>query len=202
MAGAGEDISFDIEPTKRWHCHILILDPTPRAIAHFEATKVAVADRQPAPINHSPGEFYEARPEEFSRLTFHAWGLWHKNSSQRFLAPTNPQHISHSIGELDQVGEGFDAECVTLMEALKRVGRSSVDILKLDIEGAEFEVLEDMILKDLRPKYLLVEFHPGQCDIERRLKQKTMAMLRRLYDVDYRLVKNRDWDYVLERHQC
>ena len=34
---AGEDASFDVEFTTRFKARIIIVDPTPRAIDHFEA---------------------------------------------------------------------------------------------------------------------------------------------------------------------
>ena len=33
-----------------------------------------------------------------------------------------------------------------------------IDLLKIDIEGAEIEVLEQMLLDNIKPTYLLVEF--------------------------------------------
>ena len=38
-AGAGEDISFDIEMLNNFQCKIIIIDPTPRAIQHIERVK-------------------------------------------------------------------------------------------------------------------------------------------------------------------
>src|SRR3990167_849454 len=36
LAGAGEDISFDCALAKQFGCNVRIVDPTPRAIRHFE----------------------------------------------------------------------------------------------------------------------------------------------------------------------
>ena len=58
-AGAGEDISFDLEIVKRFGCKVLVLDPTPRAIHHFQETKKAISNGARAAINGSPTEFYD-----------------------------------------------------------------------------------------------------------------------------------------------
>ena len=34
-----------------------------------------------------------------------------------------------------------------------------VDILKMDIEGSEYEVIQDLVKSDFRPKQVLVEYH-------------------------------------------
>ena len=54
----------------------------------------------------------------------------------------------------------YDVEAVTLGTLLKRVGVETVDLLKLDLEGAEYELFERMTAEELRPfKQLFVEFH-------------------------------------------
>ena len=116
----------------------------------------------------------------------------------RFFSPANPTHVSHSIGNLHETEEGFDAECITLSELLRREGHSVISILKLDIEGAEYNVLEDMMAQGLRPRMLLVEFHAGQSELERRSRPKTLALLQRLHAFGYRLIKRDGWDYILE----
>lgn len=198
-AGAGEDISFDVEVAKRFGCKVLIMDPTPRAVAHFNNTVSAIETGNPAPINHSDKEFYQASATDMSCLKFQPYGLWNENTHMRFFVPANPKHVSHSIGNMHAMEEGFDAECITLAEALHREGRAEISVLKIDIEGAEFEVLADMIKSGLWPKYILAEFHAGQDETERRLRTRTIQTLTDLYQHGYRLVKQNGWDYVLER---
>jgi FkbM family methyltransferase len=199
-AGAGEDISFDVELAKRYGCRIVILDPTPRALTHFEATRDAIAAGRPAPINHSDSVFYDATAQDLEHIVYRPWGLWIENTVRRFYAPANPTSVSHSIGNLQSTVEGFDAQCLTLSEILQRENLDGVTILKMDIEGAEFEVLNQLVTDTrLRPRYLLVEFHPGQDPLERSERPRTFSTLQSLYEVGYRLVQNRGWDYVLER---
>jgi FkbM family methyltransferase len=59
----------------------------------------------------------------------------------------------------DQV-TSYDVEAVTLTSLLTRLGLPAVDLLKLDLEGAEYGVLEAATREQLRPvAQLFVEFH-------------------------------------------
>jgi len=42
---------------------------------------------------------------------------------------------------------------------MRELGHVSIDLLKMDIEGAEYDVLADMISQRIPVKQLLVEFH-------------------------------------------
>jgi FkbM family methyltransferase len=54
----------------------------------------------------------------------------------------------------------YEVEAVTLRSLLTRLGVDSVDILKLDLEGAEYALLEAMTPEQLRPfRQVFVEFH-------------------------------------------
>ncbi len=198
-AGAGEDISFDIEISKRFGCKVLLLDPTPRAVRHFDETKDAIAGGNAAAINGSATEFYQASADDMDRISFRPWGLWKDVERLRFFEPDNPDHVSHSIGNLHQTEDGFEAECVTLEDLMAREGLKKVSVLKMDIEGAEFDVLSQILDGDIRPKYLLAEFHPGKDQREQIHRVRTLQMLRRLHADGYRLVYWDGWDYVLER---
>jgi FkbM family methyltransferase len=197
-AGAGEDISFDIELAKRYGCSVLILDPTPRAATHFNRTVELIRKNQPAPINESTSEFYQAHAKDIKNIKFRPLGLWSENSIQHFFVPANPNNVSHSIDNMHGTEAGFDAECVSLSEVLKLEGREKISLLKLDIEGAEFTVLCNLLEIGHKPSYILVEFHAGHDEIERLRRTKTIRMLKNLHKVGYRVVKQNGWDYVLE----
>ena len=46
---------------------------------------------------------------------------------------------------------------------MRELGHGHVDLLKMDIEGFEYEVIDDMIAEVTLPTCLLVEFHHFQC---------------------------------------
>ena len=69
---------------------------------------------------------------------------------------------------------------------MKKNGHRQIDLLKIDIEGAEYEVLDSLLEKRLPVKQVLVEFHhdilPG---IARR---KTVRMILKMVACGYKLL--------------
>jgi len=91
-------------------------------------------------------------------LHFVPLGLWSSSKRMRFYAPRNAEHVSHSIVNLQRTKVYFEADCVTLVDLMARFGHANLDLLKLDIEGAEFEVLESITAAHVSVRILCVEF--------------------------------------------
>jgi len=54
----------------------------------------------------------------------------------------------------------YEVEAVSIKSLLNRVGVEQIDILKLDLEGAEYDLLASIQEEELRPfKQIFVEFH-------------------------------------------
>jgi FkbM family methyltransferase len=139
--GAGEDISFDSGLVDRLGCQVHVFDPTPRAIAHVHKR-----------LQSSDAAGWR------DRLLFHAIGVYNENRDLRFYAPRNPSDVSHSIENLQRTEDYFVAECRTLRTIMDELGHDAIDLLKLDIEGAEHRVLRQMVSDGIRPRLLCVEF--------------------------------------------
>lgn len=134
-AGVGEDASFDLALIESRGCEVWAFDPTPRAVAFAGS----IAD---------------------SRFHFLPCGLAAADGVQQFYGPANPEHASHSFVGLQSAEPSFSAECLSLASLTTRLGHSHVDLLKLDVEGAEYEILE--ALGEIRPRILCVEFHSNR----------------------------------------
>ena len=133
-AGVGEDATFDLELI-RHGCLVVSIDPTPRAIQYGEQ----VARDQPA-FNLVPV------------------GLWSAPAVLRFYVPRDPAQVSHSVVNLQGTADYFEAECTTVQLLAERLGHDHLDLLKLDIEGAEHEVLGSVLRDGPLPGMLCVEF--------------------------------------------
>ena len=168
--GAGEDITFDLELHEAGLC-VRTLDPTPRAIAHVQAV---------APAS--------------DRFTFMPVGLWNDNATVKFFAPKDPSHVSHSALNLQETQDFFEAEVVTLREAMQRAGDDRVDLLKIDIEGAEYNVLDDLHRNGPLPPVIAVDFDQPQP------VRRTLAAIKRLRSAGYELVHIDEWDYTFVRN--
>ena len=170
--GVGEDITFDLEVIRRTGCRIVAFDPTPRAVAHV----AAVAAEEP-------------------RFRFLAVGLWSKDAERQFFAPRDRRHVSHSIVNLQGTSDYFVARCRPISALMRELGHSRIDLLKLDIEGAQHEVLRSMLRDGIRPTVVCVEF--DQPDTVVRMYRT----YRRLRKAGYRLVVRDGWNLTFLRYQ-
>ena len=192
--GAGEDISFDLGLIESFGCRVFAFDPTPRALAHFESTKRAVEEGRSAPINNNPEQCYQASSDIFSRMAFYPVGLWKKAKRMKFFAPQDPSHVSHSILNLQKTDRYFVADCKPLDLLMRELGHSRIDLLKLDIEGAEHSVARSIIKNgNIRPKILAIEF-----DQPVTLYRMMDTMLR-LTEAGYVPVNLNGWDMTFLR---
>ncbi len=169
-AGLGEDITFELGALERYRCEVFGFDPTPRAKDHVK--KVAAG-----------------------RADFHylEYGLWSSEALLRFYAPKNPAHVSHSVMNLQKTDRYFEARCRRVSKIMEEFGHHHVDLLKIDIEGAEYEVLRSVREDQLDIKAICVEF--DQPTPPRMVVDATRALL----SWRYSLVHVEKWNYTLVR---
>jgi FkbM family methyltransferase len=134
-AGVGEEISFDLGLIERFGMRIHAFDPTPRSIAW-------VRD--------------QALPKEF---VFHPYGIAELDGRCRFNPPRDPLHVSHTVLQRAGSGPATELPVHRLETILRMLGHRQIDLLKMDIEGAEYGVLADLLAGRVAVKQLLVEFH-------------------------------------------
>src|ERR1041385_3788459 len=180
-AGAGEDISFDCALAERFRCRIRIIDPTPRAIHHFDKLENAVKSGERFPVNSSAVDYYTITAEDFGRLRFLPIGLADRDTELKFFLPKNPAHVSCSTVNLQKTDDYFIAKCFCLSSIMRQQGDVSIDMLKIDIEGAEYAVIEDMVASSLLPQLLLIEFDeihtPLDSNASKRISQSIELLL-------------------------
>lgn len=135
-AGLGEEIAFELDLIQRYGCDVHAFDPTPRSIAFVRP----LADANP-------------------RLHLHPVGLWSHDTEKIFWAPRDQSHVSYSIANIQRTDSYLVAPCRRMSTVMRELGHDRVDLLKLDIEGAEYGVLDSLEEDGIRPRLILVEMH-------------------------------------------
>lgn len=135
-AGLGEEISFELDLIRRYGCTVYAFDPVPKSARYVQP----VAATEP-------------------RLRFLPYGLWSEDASLELYAPADASHVSHSIVNLQRTRDSITAECRSIPSLMEELGHGRVDLLKLDVEGAEYAVLESLRQTGVRPGVLCVDFH-------------------------------------------
>jgi FkbM family methyltransferase len=136
--GLGHDVSFELELIGRYGCTVHGFDPTPRSILYAEE----VSEREP-------------------RFRVHPVGLFSEDSEQRFFSPRDNDHVSHSITNLQGTDRYITARCRRIGSMMSELGHDRLDLLKLDVEGAEYAVLDSLVEDGIQPKVLLIDLHPN-----------------------------------------
>jgi Methyltransferase FkbM domain len=62
---------------------------------------------------------------------------------------------------------------------MAELGHAHIDLLKMDIEGAEYAVIDDLVDSNIRPAQILVEFHHRMPGIGPERTRHAVLQLRR-----------------------
>ena len=183
--GVGEDMSFDVELNKRG-LNVYALDPTPRSKAHVMSLLDAAANHRSFRINGSRAN-YELAKFCSDRFRYLEIGLWEKDTSIRFYSPQHRSHVSHSIVNLHRTDSYFEADCLSLRSVQKLLGIQTIDLLKLDVEGAEYAILSDILEQGPHPRVLCFEFDELRTPLDGHYMDRILTAIRELKDNGYRL---------------
>ena len=119
---------------------------------------------------------------------------------------TPPEFHFHpfAIGNTDgtaQLGEdAIEVPVKRISSIMSEVGVEHIDILKMDIEAAEYEVIDDMLNSGVPVYQLLVEFHHRFTTVP---LEKTKTVLQKLSAAGYRIFhiseKYREFSFIHEQ---
>jgi FkbM family methyltransferase len=132
--GIGHDISWDKEMISRYNLKIHAFDPTQRCIQWLKTQDL-------------PGNFI-----------VHKSGLAAFDGEANFKSPSNPNHVSARIVN-NEVTQTYKAPVKRLSTIMTELSHSQIDLLKMDIESAEYEAIDDLINSEININQLLIEFH-------------------------------------------
>jgi len=161
--GAGEDISFDIDFINYYNAKVILVDPTPKAIIHYN--EVINKSGQKKKIDkYSYGKVnsdsYDLTNITKSNLLFINKAIDISSGEAKFYFPKIITNTSNSL-----IKQGMHdnenyilVNTITISDLIAQYDVQNIFILKLDIEGKEIEVIKDLITKKIFPKQILVDF--------------------------------------------
>ena len=159
--GVGEDASFDLELIETCGVQVHAFDPTPRAREWIAAQNL-------------PASFI-----------YHPVGISDFDGTATFNAPKNPRYASYTLSQTEgDAARAVQAEVRRLTTLMDDLGHDRIDVLKLDIEGAEYSVLSDVLRHRVQIGQVLVEFHHA---FETIGIDQTVACVDALRENEYRL---------------
>ena len=197
--GAGEDISFDLKLQDKYNCWIIIIDPTKRAIKHYEEVKKFYNDNNFKFTGNIQKDYIQNIKNlniNFNKIIFLDMGLYNKKDLLKFYKQDNPNYVSQSL-ENNMFGNNYDVVKVdTIKNIMNQLNHNNIDLLKLDIEGSECDVLDKMLDDNILPKYLCIEF-----DLllkNKDFNKKTEKIGKRLESFGYKILKNDNLNITFE----
>lgn len=175
--GVGENISWDLAMIEHFGATVHAFDPTPRSIKWVKQQTL-------------PGRF-----------VLHEYGLADYDGKARFNPPENPDWVSHTM--LDRpltATSAIEVSVRCLPTIMATLNHDHVDLIKMDIEGAEYGVIANML--QMEPivggaRQLLIEFHhrfPG------KRMSDTQACVRSLNEKGFRCFDvsstGEEWSFI------
>lgn len=163
--GIGDCIDFDLGLIDRFGLEVHAFDPTPGVREWLAAQRL---------------------PEQFR---FYPWAVAaHDGKRSFYQRPRNDGESSAPLYTLvadeSTHSQGIEVPAYGLRTIMSKLGHDHVDLLKMDIEGAEYEVLDAFLDAPKQLEQLLVEFHhrfPGFG------KAKTTDIIGRLHAIGYHI---------------
>ena len=163
--GVGDEIDFDLSIIEKYGVEVFAFDPTPNSVDMLDASKL---------------------PERFN---FHAWAVTAEDGTLKFYPRlkkdgTKSDVMFTMIPEEETQNDVIEVPAYCLASITRQLGHDHIDVLKMDIEGAEYEVLEGLLESAIQPTQLLVEFHHRF--VENGL-ERTYDIIGRLRAAGYRI---------------
>jgi len=174
--GVGEDISFELELIDQFGVAVHLFDPSPMALE----TLSAVTRHQDKLCFKPLGLAGSTKPMSFARMDDCNSGLAHWRKETVTSAE-------------------IQFPCTSVLDEMRANRHTEIDLLKIDIEGFEYEVLESCLADNVLPKQICVEFHHFLEGMPSR--SNTAALLWRLYQHGYVLVHKNQYDYTFYRRE-
>ena len=198
--GVGEDMSFDLKLEDKYRCKIFLIDPTYRAIKHYEEVKEFYNTKIYNFSGNIQSDYLyniiDLEPN-FNNYTYINKGLYKERTKLKFYKQSNPNYVSQSLVKNMFSNDYDEVEVDSIQNIMKTYNHNKIDLLKLDIEGSEIDVLNQMLDDEIYPTYLCIEF-----DLLLKKKdtnQLTEKLVKRLQENNYKILENKNLNITFER---
>ena len=163
--GVGEDVDFDLALIERFHLRVDAFDPTPSTVEWLAAREM---------------------PENFH---FHPWAVTAGDGVLKMYPRVRRDGSKSAVMYSILAGDASRDDAIivpafSLQSIQAELGQQRLDLLKMDIEGAEYDVLDSLLGSPVRPLQLLVEFHHRFAGVG---LGRTEEMVSRLRGCGYRI---------------
>jgi len=132
--GVGRDVTFEQALAKHFGCKVVLFDPSPTGL-----------------------ETMSLLENKIPQFNFVPVGLSGSNCTLRFAPPPDLKEGSWFTD--GSTAATIEVPCVDLTTLMKQNVHDRIDLLKIDIEGAEYDVIDHLLSHKLRVRQVLVEFH-------------------------------------------
>lgn len=168
-AGVGHSITFEQDIIARFGARIVLLDPSPTGVATIER----LTDRR--------------------NIEFLPLGLAAASGELQFGLPDRAEEGSFRKGS---AADGVSFGCTSLSDIMRRHGRTRIDLLKIDVEGFEYEIIQSIFDGHLAVDQICVEIHHNrEISIDQTVMDAARLILR-LARYGYRIVYNKNMDFT------
>lgn len=135
--GVGSNIDFDLALIQELKLAVYAFDPTPRSIEWIGKQSLSKS------------------------FKFIPMGLGSNDGEMEFFPPRKESSTHFSpIDRYDNLQvETIKAPVKTLKSIAQEFGHQTIDLLKMDIEGAEYDVIDNLEEQEVEINQILIEFH-------------------------------------------
>lgn len=135
--GIGEDITFDKAIIEKHKCQVFGFDPTPKSINWIKNQQLP------------PG------------FIFMDYGIELETGSTNFFLPKNKDYVSGSAMGHNNVdlNDTVSVPMKKFEDITKEFGHNHISLLKMDIEGSEYKIIEDILASSIQIDQILIELH-------------------------------------------
>ncbi|AQG78389.1 hypothetical protein AWR27_02985 [Spirosoma montaniterrae] len=186
--GAGEDISFDTELKVRYDARVYIFDPMPEGILHFQQLRALAHTDQRLTIHEKNPFTYRITPDQLADIQFVEIGVWDHKGVLKFYEPPREGYPSHSVYLFKESGKYIEAPVDRLSNLMNQLGHTAIDLVKIEIEGAEYTVIDTILEDKLDVKLILVEFDEVHNAKDKRFHYRIRKTCNKLKKAGYVLI--------------